>query len=283
MLSLFTRLTLLALLPLLLLTTLLTLLIVLGLTVLGQLFHLLLQLLGLTAQHLLLPALLHGLRAVALLLGQLFLATGQGIELLQSIVDRFGALFCRRAGLRCLVLVFLRVQFKVEEAGKITTCASSTAATTTALLAERNLYLAEGRLGTQQVLQRFLFRRDRVVPLHLLQLFGRWRHGRGGRLHVMPKAVEFLIRRRQIPAIHARCQCQRLLLQFGLHFGEELARFRRVLGRGCLFILALPGRGDQLLLALGNVRLASRRHHRRRHLRPSAAIAKTRAQTDRPG
>src|ERR1700691_1673578 len=129
---------------------------------------------------------------------------GEGVELLQSIVDRFGVLFCSRAGLRRLVLVFLRVQSKVEEAGMITTRASAPSATTTAaLLAERNLYLAEGRLGTQQVLQRFLFRRDRVVPLHLLQLFRRWRHGRCGRLHVMPKAVEFLVRGRQIPAIHA--------------------------------------------------------------------------------
>ena len=130
LLSLFTRLTLLALLPLLLLTTLLTLLTALGLTVLSQLFHLLLQLLGFTAQHLLLPALLHGLWGVPLLLRQLFLATCKGIELLQSIVDRFSALFRRGPGLRGLVLVFLGVQFKVEEAGEITTCASASSTTT---------------------------------------------------------------------------------------------------------------------------------------------------------
>src|SRR6202012_5810325 len=129
LLPLFTRLTLLSLLPLLLLAALLTLLIVLGLTVLGELFHLLLQLFGFTTQHLLLPALLHGLRAVALLLGQLFLAMGKGVELLQSIVDRFSALFGSRACLRSLVLVFLRVQFKIEEAGKIAARATASSAT----------------------------------------------------------------------------------------------------------------------------------------------------------
>ena len=88
LLALLTLLTL-CLLSLLTLLPILTLLSVLRLTVLGHLLHLTLKLLRLTPQHLLLPALLHGLRVVALLLGQLFLAPRQSIELRQSIVDGF--------------------------------------------------------------------------------------------------------------------------------------------------------------------------------------------------
>ena len=95
------------------------------------------------------------------------------------------------------------------------------------------------------------------MPLHLLQLVGGRRHGRGSGLHVVPKAVEFLIGRRQIPAVHARCERQGLFLQLALHTGKELARFRRVFGRGALVVLPLPGCGDQLFLAFGDVGLAS--------------------------
>jgi hypothetical protein len=95
LLALLTLLTLLSLLPLLTLLTILTLLPILRLTVLGHLFHLTLKLLRLTPQHLLLPALLHRLRVVALLLGQLFLPPSQSIELRQSIVDGFSLLVCR--------------------------------------------------------------------------------------------------------------------------------------------------------------------------------------------
>jgi hypothetical protein len=49
--------------------------------------HLLLELLGLALQHLLLPLLFGGLRAVTLLLSQIFFALGQFVELFQRIID----------------------------------------------------------------------------------------------------------------------------------------------------------------------------------------------------
>ena len=215
-------LSLLAFLPLLTLLSALTLLPILLLTVLGHLLHLALQLFCLTAQHLLLPALLHGLRVIALLLRQLLLPSRQGIELRQSIVDGFRLLVCSRPRLRRLVLILLRIQFKIEQAGQVAARTAASATTTAALLAKRYLYFAEGGFCAQQILQRFLLRRDSVVPLHLLQLVGRWSHRRSGRLHVVPEAVEFLIGRRQIPAIHARREGQSLFLQLGLHAERNL-------------------------------------------------------------
>ncbi len=223
-------LSLLAFLPLLALLSALPLLPILLLTVLGHLLHLALQLFCFTAQHLLLPALLHGLRVIALLLRQFLLAARQGIELCQSIVDCFRLLVGSRPRLRGFVLILLRIQFKIEKAGQVAARTAASATTTASLLAERHLYFAEGGFCAQQILQSFLLCRDGVVPLHLLQLVGRRSHSRSGRLHVVPEAVEFLIGRRQIPAIHARGQGQCLFLQLALHPREELARVRRILG-----------------------------------------------------
>ncbi|HEX4147857.1 MAG TPA: hypothetical protein VHY20_02675, partial [Pirellulales bacterium] len=67
----------------------LTLLAILSLlaTLAELLLHLPLELLRIALQHFLLPLLLGGLLAIALLLGQIFLAPGQLVELLERVVD----------------------------------------------------------------------------------------------------------------------------------------------------------------------------------------------------
>src|SRR5277367_1530434 len=164
-----------------------------------HLFHVALQLLGLTPQHLLLPPLLEVLCLVLLLLRQLLLPLGQSIQLLQRLVYLLRLLLCSRARLRRLILVLLGVEFQVKQARKI---ASRTTATTTAApstLTERHLNLPERSLRSQQRLLRQLIRRRH--------------HSRGGRLHILLKTVELLIRIRKIPALHSSGERQRLLPQ----------------------------------------------------------------------
>ena len=78
------------------------------------------QLFGLAAQHFLLPTLLGALLVVFLLLGKLFLALRQLIELLQRFVN-FLLLLAGRAprSLRRLVLILLGVEFQIEQAREI--------------------------------------------------------------------------------------------------------------------------------------------------------------------
>ena len=86
-------LTLLALLSLLTLLALLPLLALLLPVLSKLLLHLPLELLGFALQHLLLPLLLGGLGAIALLLGEILLAFGQFVELLQCVGDFLRLLF----------------------------------------------------------------------------------------------------------------------------------------------------------------------------------------------
>src|SRR6202007_2169977 len=90
-----------ALLPALLICLLIALLLLL---VALHLLELPLQLLGLAAQHLFLPALLEALIARALLLGQFFLTFRQLFELLQGFVYFLSALIGRIGCLAGLVL-----------------------------------------------------------------------------------------------------------------------------------------------------------------------------------
>ena len=98
------------------------------LTVLRHLLHLTLELLGLAAQHFLLPALLETLLRIVLLIGEVFLPFGQRIELGERVFDILLMLFGRRSGLRGLVLVLFGVEFEIEEAGEV---AARIAASTT--------------------------------------------------------------------------------------------------------------------------------------------------------
>lgn len=94
-----------------LLLTLLTLL-----ALLLHLLHLALQFFGFAAEHLLLPALVGSLDAIVALGGQLFLAARQLFELLQSFVDLLILLAGRGSALLRLVLIFLGIEFEIEEA-----------------------------------------------------------------------------------------------------------------------------------------------------------------------
>ena len=119
-----------------------------------QLFHFAPQLFGLTPQHLLLPALLVGLLAVALLLGKLLLPARQFLELLKRFLDLFLPLFLRDVLPAGLVLVFLAVQLQVNQALNI-----ARASTAPALVAESHLDLSKRGFSPLQVLQCLLLRR----------------------------------------------------------------------------------------------------------------------------
>ena len=84
------------------------------------------------------------------------------------------------AGLIGFVLIFLGIEFEVEQAREIASRAAR-AATSAALRTEGYLDLAESGFGAQQILKSFLLGLDRVVPLLLLELRGSRIHGlRGG-------------------------------------------------------------------------------------------------------
>ena len=85
---------------------------------LRQLLHLLLELFGFAAQHLLFPPLLRRLLTLALLVGKFLLAFGELLQFFERIINlalaRIGGL--RLAG--AFVLILLGVQFEIEEAGQ---------------------------------------------------------------------------------------------------------------------------------------------------------------------
>ena len=222
------------------------------LRILGQLFHLLLQLFRLATQHLLLPALLKTLLRIVLCVGQLFLPLGQCVQLLQRALYILGMLLSGRRGLRRLILVLFRIQFKIEQACKIAARTAAATTTATLLLAKRYLYLAKRRLGTQQRLQRLLLQRQRVFPLRTLQLVCRGRHRRGCCLHIFFKRAELFIGRGQIAALHARRQRHHLVSQLHLRIRQKDTGCRDVFRRRILIVLLLPCSGNQLFLALGD-------------------------------
>ena len=112
------------------------------------LLHLLLELLRFTLQHLLLPFLPGSLGAIALLLGQILLAPGQFVQLLQRVGDLLRLLFGGgSSGLAGLVLIFLGIELKIEEAGQIAGRAAPAA--TASARSKRNLNLPEGGFGAQ--------------------------------------------------------------------------------------------------------------------------------------
>ena len=162
------------------------------LTILRQLLlHLSLQLFRLALQHLLLPLLLGGLGAVALLLSQIFLTPGQFVELFQSVGDFLGFLLGgRRSGLLRLVLVFLSIEFEIEQTSQIARGAATTTSTTAP--SQRNLNLPESSFGAQQRLQCLLLVGNRVLPLLLLQLLGGRRHRFGGGDHILLEGIDGL-------------------------------------------------------------------------------------------
>ena len=197
--------------------------------------HLPLQLLGLAAEHLLLPALLRSLLlALLLLLGQFLLPLGELLQLLERLVDLLLAAAAAAAGrlrLAALVLILFGIEFEVEQTLHVARGAAAAAtAAAAALLAEGHLDIAERRFGAHQVLQRLLLGRQRILPLGALQLLGRRTHRLDRLFHVLDEALERIARAFELAGLHAVGQRLGLVAQFGLHAGQE----RGVLGIGAL-------------------------------------------------
>src|SRR4029079_17160649 len=150
------------------------------------------ELLGLALQHFLLPLLFGGLSAVALLLGEVFFAPGQFVELLQRVVDFLRPLFGGgRRRLAGFVLILLCIALEIEEARQVAR-RSATAASTSAGGSECNLNLPESGFGAQQKLQGFLLVGDGVLPFLLLQLLRGRLHGGGGGEHILLEIADGL-------------------------------------------------------------------------------------------
>ena len=257
LLSLLALLSLLTLLTLLSLLTLLTLLVTaqLAAIVARQLLHLLPKLFRLAPQQLLLPALVRGkLLALALLVGQFLLPLSQFFQLLHGLVD---ALLALVTGLRLpgvLVLILLGIEFQVEEPlkvarGAVPTTAAASAAT--ALPAKRHLNIAPGGFGAQQVLQRFLFGRQSVLPTAGLQLVGRRTHGRNGVVHGVHEGLERIAGIFELAGLHALGKRLGLIAQLGLNLGQKAGILRRIFPGAARPFQLVPGSGNDLLLTVG--------------------------------
>jgi hypothetical protein len=123
----------------------------LALTLLAlHLFHLLAELLGFAAQHLLLPALLGGRLLILLgLVGQFLLAACERFQLLHGFIDLL-LLRARGRGLLravALVLVLLRVELEIEESFEIAR-APGPAATAAATLTVADCHFTDFSLST---------------------------------------------------------------------------------------------------------------------------------------
>ena len=104
---------------------------------------------------------------------------------------------------RAFVLILLGVELEIEQALHVACGAAATASTPAAALSERHLDIAEGRLGAQQVLQSFLLRLERFLPLLGFQFVGCRAHLRRGFLHILREALELLVGASQLPARRA--------------------------------------------------------------------------------
>ena len=246
---------LLTLLPLLALLCLLALLSLLALLHLGlrrgvprKLLDLPLQLLGLAAEHLLLPALLRCLLSAPLLLGEFLLAARKLLQLLECFVDLLLAVSRRSALLACFVLVLLGVELQVEQAFEVARAIRASTATTTPAIAERHLNLAERSFGAQKVLEGLLLGAERVGPLLAVELGAGGAHRLHGLLHVFHEALERRAGAGQLAAASTVHQRLRLIAQLGLHSREELGIFGgRGLVAGLILHLVPGGRNDLLL------------------------------------
>ena len=140
-----------------------------------------LELFRLALQHLLLPLLFGGLGTVALLLSEILFTPGEFVEFLQRVVNFLRSLFgSRRRRLPGFILIFLGIEFEIEEARQIARRAATTAS---AASSKCDLNLPEGGFRAQQELQSLLLVRNGVLPFLLLQLLRGRLHGGGGREH----------------------------------------------------------------------------------------------------
>src|SRR5690606_4792193 len=212
----------LALLPFLALLALLTLLprltLLRGLRLLLRelLLHLLelaAKLLGLAAELLLLPAVALGqLLAAIRLTREVLLTAGELLKLADRLVDAALLLLERDRRFR-LVLVLLEIHLELEQLGQIP---PGEPAATAAVALERNLDVGEKRLGAQQMLQRRLLGRDRVLKLHSLEIFRRRIHRLGRELEAFDELPDLLVLARQLSRARAVRERARLLGQRAL-------------------------------------------------------------------
>ena len=192
---------------------------------------------------------------IALLLGEILLALGQFVELLQRVVDFLRLLFLgSRRGLLRLVLIFLGIELEIEERRQIARRAASTAASATALLSERNLNLPEGGFRAQQELQSLLLVGDGVLPLLLLQLLRGRRHGLGRGDHVLLEVADGLHFIGQLARLQAAGKRDGLIVQSGLRLRQQLRDVGGLLLRRVLVALLFERGGDDFLLALRDLR-----------------------------
>src|SRR5690606_24206742 len=255
----------LALLPFLALLALLTLLprltLLRGLRLLLRelLLHLLelaAKLLGLAAELLLLPAVALGqLLAAIRLTREVLLTAGELLKLADRLVDAALLLLERDRRFR-LVLVLLEIHLELEQLGQIP---PGEPAATAAVALERNLDVGEKRLGAQQMLQRRLLGRDRVLKLHSLEIFRRRIHRLGRELAAFDELPDLLVLGRQLSRARAVRERARLLGQRALWLGEHPRVVVQLLlveeARGHLVALAdqVPGRDEDLLLPARNL------------------------------
>src|SRR5581483_7736830 len=110
-------------------------------------------------------------------------------------------LFSWRSRLSGFILVFRRVEFEIEETGKI--AAGVAPAASAARLAKGDLDLAERGFGSQERLKRLLLERNSVFPLHAFQFLRRRSHCRSRVLHVFVEFSELAVGLRDVAALHA--------------------------------------------------------------------------------
>ncbi len=218
-----------------------------------QLFQLSLQLFHLPPQHLLLPALLGAaLRVAAVSGGELALPARQLVEFFQRLIDCSRLLAGRCRSLGALVGILLHVQLEVEQARQVAT-GGIDRTRAAAAAPKSNLDLPERSFRAQQVLQSLLLIEHRRVPLLLIQLLRRGSHGGGRRLHILLETTELLVGELQVAHLEATRQGQGLGTQRILHVGEEFGLLGGRARGAVLLARLLPGGGDDLLLALGDL------------------------------
>ena len=218
-----------------------------------QLLQLALQVLRLTPQHLLLPALLEArLGTVLRPVGELLLAARELLELLHRLVDLLIDLLPGRAAAR-LVLVLFQIHFQLEHLGQV----ARGAATPAAALGHRKLNVDEQVLRAQQELQGLLLRSDGVIQAELRQGLGSRLHERGRLLEILRELGEFRIRLGQLARPRPLDKRLGLDHQRALQLGQhrralaQLALFAAVLG--VPLVDQVPRRENDFLLAARNL------------------------------
>ena len=147
---------------------------------------------------------------------QFLLPPGELLQFLQRLVDGALPLVCGLRHPAALVLVLLGVQLQVEQPFEVARGAitATPAATAPAAAAKCHLDVAESSFRAQQVLQRFLLRRQSVLPFGALQLVGGRPHGRYGLVHIVDEALKRVARALNLAGLHPLGKRFRLVAQF---------------------------------------------------------------------